>query len=293
MCPAGTKDIEDFIRDGRIIERLDGPQSRLIMIIGGADTGKSTLAASLALFLSRRWPTALVDLDMGQSRIGPPTTVGWSVVEPSVNDLSDLYPEDIYFTGSLSPIGHLLPALTGARLMVERALAECKKVVVDTTGLVAEPAGRVLKHFKFDILAPDTVIALERDGELSHIIDPLCCISKPEVVRKAVPPFVGLKDRARRINYRTERFRRYFSDTGMLELSVDDVGVMYAREKADLLSAGLCNRIVSLRDEKNRDRFLGIIKGVDAVKRSIRIETPAQKGFRVSAIVLGSVNVEL
>jgi polynucleotide 5'-kinase involved in rRNA processing len=52
-----------------------------LLLLGAADTGKTTLMSALAERLAQRQPVALVDADTGQSHIGPPTTVGWTVHE--------------------------------------------------------------------------------------------------------------------------------------------------------------------------------------------------------------------
>ena len=53
-------------------------RARVTMVVGASDTGKTTLTAYLAGALAARGETvAVVDADVGQSEIGPPTTVGW------------------------------------------------------------------------------------------------------------------------------------------------------------------------------------------------------------------------
>ncbi len=163
--------IEHFIKDGRLLKILDESAVKTIMVIGGSDTGKTTLVEALLSFLSG--PRAAVDLDMGQSRIGVPTTVSWGRVSEGFSDLSGIKEEGFYFTGALSPPGNLLPSVVGARRLVDRAIRACDKVVIDTTGLIDEPAGRVLKRYKIDLLMPDIVIGLERERELSYILCPL------------------------------------------------------------------------------------------------------------------------
>ncbi len=66
-----------LLNDRPFAEKLLSPDTRSIMLLGEADTGKTTLAEGLGAFLSKDFRTAAVDLDMGQSRIGPPATVGW------------------------------------------------------------------------------------------------------------------------------------------------------------------------------------------------------------------------
>ena len=58
-------------------------QKGICLILGAADTGKTTLAAALATYAAKSGPVGIIDADIGQSRIGPPTTVGWALIEGS------------------------------------------------------------------------------------------------------------------------------------------------------------------------------------------------------------------
>lgn len=73
--------LEDFSIDPGLMERLSGEGPLVIMVVGGIDTGKTTLVEVLSDYLSKRAPTGVVDLDMGQSHIGPPSTVAWAAVD--------------------------------------------------------------------------------------------------------------------------------------------------------------------------------------------------------------------
>lgn len=149
-------EVWDFISDGRVVDALQSAETRLVMVIGGPDTGKTTLVESVAGLLSASAPVAVADLDMGQSHIAPLTTVAWGIVSGGFRGWHRIEAEEFYFTGTLSPLGSLLPTVVGSMIMVERA----GKVIVDTTGLVSEPAGRLLKHFKIEALSPDMIIAI-------------------------------------------------------------------------------------------------------------------------------------
>ena len=81
----------------------------------------------------------VVDADLGQSDIGPPTTVGLGRLCPPVERLADAEVLGLYFVGSTSPQGHLLPTVLGTRMMTEKALRlGLDRVIVDTSGLVKE-----------------------------------------------------------------------------------------------------------------------------------------------------------
>ena len=53
----------------------------ICLILGASDTGKTTLAEALTKQLVKKQPVGIVDADIGQSHIGPPTTVGWALVD--------------------------------------------------------------------------------------------------------------------------------------------------------------------------------------------------------------------
>jgi polynucleotide 5'-hydroxyl-kinase GRC3/NOL9 len=159
--------LQEFIKDNKIVRELCNNRNRLIMVMGGSDTGKTTLV-----------------LDMGQSHIGPPTTIAWGRAGKKFQNWSDIAVKDFYFTGTLSPAGNLLPSVVGAKLITDRALSMCHKAVVDTTGLISDPVGRVLKQYKIELLSPDIIIALEKSGELDHILMSYRSIKSPRILRE-------------------------------------------------------------------------------------------------------------
>ncbi|MCL5024370.1 MAG: hypothetical protein M1497_13590 [Nitrospirae bacterium] len=281
---------EDFITDREVLEELVGPRNRLIMVLGASDTGKTALVATLAAFLSELAPAAVVDLDMGQSHIGPPATIAWGRIDRGGAEWSAVAVEDFYFTGSTTPFGNLLPAVTGSKLMTDKALFSCRKVLVDTTGLVAEPAGRALKHFKIDLLGPDIILALEHSGELSHILDPFRPAKHPKVYRLLAPKGARAKTSAGRSLYRFEKMERYFADSEVRAVPIDDVGMRFTKGPAP--PGALKHRIVSFRDEENRDIALGLVEGVKEEEGLLLIRTPLGEGRRFCTLVVGKTEMD-
>ena len=98
-------------------------RARVILVIGETETGKTSFTTHLAGTLLGDHPSvAVVDADLGQSDIGPPTTVGLGRLRPPVERLADAEVVGLYFVGSTSPQGHLLPTVLGTRMMTEKAL---------------------------------------------------------------------------------------------------------------------------------------------------------------------------
>ncbi|MGH2685472.1 MAG: Clp1/GlmU family protein, partial [Actinomycetota bacterium] len=176
---------EELIR--RVIDRRG-----VAMLVGGLDSGKTTLARRIAAAaVAEGLTVAVLDADVGQSTIGPPTTVGLR----SVKSEADLDPaemakaDELAFVGATSPQGHLLPLVVGSRLLLDRARGKgADVVVVDTTGLVSGVYGQVLKFHKVASLQPDMVIGLARGEELEPVLGVLSRFSPAEIVRAGVHP---------------------------------------------------------------------------------------------------------
>lgn len=277
-------------RDLKALAReLASKANRLIMVIGAADTGKTALVQTLANTLSRDFTVGIADLDMGQSHIGPPSTIAWGFAKNGFKRWEDIGVEDFYFTGSLSPAGSLLPAITGAKVIVEKARKKCEKAVIDTTGLISEPIGRLLKTYKFDILSPDLVIALEKKDELKDLLGGLIYQKKIKILKLPASNAARSKTAIRRTLYRALKFRSYFKGSRILSIDMKKTGVLFTAEKT-FDPKTLKGRLISFRDVKNDDIALGIIENAYASGR-LKIRTPLAKGKKASAIVIGRAGI--
>jgi len=272
-----------------IMKAILSSQARSIMIVGGADTGKTSLIEALADLLSRDSRMGILDLDMGQSHIGPPTTLGWGVVSKGFKGWERIKTAGLYFTGATSPPGNLLSSLAGARLLLDRALQRCDKVVIDTTGLISEPLGRVYKQYKIDLLSPDIVIGIERTDELGHILDAYRYQRRPKVFRVPVSQLAIQKTIIRRTDWRAQKYREYFEDVKELRIDSSSVGLRFTR---DIEEYGLEGRLVSFRDNVQRDLALGYITDTGLVKGRISVRTPLKKGAAYTTVIIGRAKVE-
>lgn len=157
---------KDWLELLKKIKRSRPPN--IIFIMGGVDTGKSTLAQFLFKELGKVGPIALVDADLGQSTIGPPTTVGLAIGKGPKSRLEAL---NFRFVGSTSPIGHLFQSLVAIKNLVDKASAlRAKRVVIDTSGFISGAIGREFKFQKIDLVKPNFIIALQKKDELKTLL---------------------------------------------------------------------------------------------------------------------------
>lgn len=177
------------------------------MLIGGLDTGKTTVAMEAvrhALAAGHR--PVLVDADIGISTVGPPACVGIKVFE-SESDLERAHePDALHFVGAISSSRLVLQQVVATAVMVERARNLGDVIIVDTTAVSSGVSGETLKYHKAELCRPDLVIALQRGEEMEPVVGMLRRFLDIEVVTSPTDPGLiplGPDDRARR---RTEAF---------------------------------------------------------------------------------------
>ncbi len=215
--------MKDWKRVGE--EILACPERPLkVFILGGPDTGKSTMAAFLAsLAAGAGLKVAVVDADVGQCEIGPPGCTAYGLVEGSIERLRDIRPRQAFFVGSNSPELLSFTTAMAAKSAVDAALAQSPDVViVDTTGLVWGRTARFLKHSEVELVGPTHLLALQRALELEHLLGPWERLGNPalRIVRAPVSPRAVDKSRKDRRSFREKAFHQYFASAAPRELDL-------------------------------------------------------------------------
>lgn len=197
----------------------------VVVIIGDTDTGKTTLAKQIInTGVEASLSTAIVDADTGQSEIGPPGAISMATIDHLTESFKTLRPRRMYFTGSTSHVGHMLPAVIGTRRMVDEAITRgARLVVVDTSGLVKGSIGRDLKLYKIELVSPLHIIGLAKSRELDPILSILSRIEKYKVYKLPVPPEVRTKQKEFRAARRQAQFHEYFQNADRHFLRLDDI----------------------------------------------------------------------
>jgi polynucleotide 5'-hydroxyl-kinase GRC3/NOL9 len=195
------------------------------VVVGAADAGKTSFCTLLANHaVSAGLSTAVVDGDMGQTEIGPPTTIGLGLMESEIDAMSNLSPHALYFVGSTTPVSHLLATVTGVKKLTEKALALGRHfVIVNTTGLVRGSIARRLKTHKMEILSPRHIVALQTSDEAEHFLRLFDTWEGFTVHRLPVSPHAHAKSPALRAQRRGVRFMEYFAKGSTHEIDLADI----------------------------------------------------------------------
>jgi polynucleotide 5'-hydroxyl-kinase GRC3/NOL9 len=205
-----------------------GPRPLKLLILGGPDSGKTTMAAFLTnVAVGAGLKVAVVDADVGQSEIGPPGCVGYGLADGPVERIRDIRPVRSYFVGSNTPELLSFTTASAAKNAVENALSlSPDMVILDTTGLVWGRTARFLKSAKIDLVGPTHVVALQKALELEHLLRSWDRLGgQPKVVRAPVSPRAMDKTRKDRRAFREKAFQQYFGGSSRREFDLEKVSL--------------------------------------------------------------------
>jgi polynucleotide 5'-hydroxyl-kinase GRC3/NOL9 len=134
-------------------------EKKRIIIIGSSNSGKSTLSLYIAnMFISHGLRPLLIDADVGQGDLAPPTCLGAAVMNFPEVDLWNVKTNWINFIGGIQPIGYEYKIISNIRQQLDISLKHDLSII-NTDGYIK---GNGLAY-KIDLLKkiqPDCIIYL-------------------------------------------------------------------------------------------------------------------------------------
>jgi polynucleotide 5'-hydroxyl-kinase GRC3/NOL9 len=205
------------------VESQGGP----VMVVGAPGSGKTTFCLYLAGYFCRRGKrVAWIDADPGQSFIGPPAVFSLGLYSGSAELLKRKPPLMMGFIGNVSPVGHLLDAVTCLQKIYKKALELVPDLVlINSCGLVNGGAARELAYHQIDMLAPRYVIAIQQKSEVEHLVSPHAHRAGLLIHRLPVSPDARVSTVEARKVAREQRFKEYFRGADFQDIALSDVGV--------------------------------------------------------------------
>jgi polynucleotide 5'-kinase involved in rRNA processing len=257
----------------------------VIVIIGGADTGKTTLGKFLAVDgLGAGMSVAYIDADINAATVGPPACVGLRWIE-TPEDMERLGAADeLRFVGSTEPHGVVLPHVVAAARMIDLARSQSDLVIVDTANVASGVVGQTLTYHLVELADPALVIAMQRGREMEPTIGMLQRFLGARIARslphEGLAPLGPIEQRARRI----EAFRaalpaplpRWRVQTGVFAPTLP--------EEFDL--DRLDGMLVGVQDGEGHCLGLGVLEHAEAHLRVVTHHGEAMKGLRLGSLKL-------
>ncbi|MCX8135800.1 Clp1/GlmU family protein [Pyrobaculum aerophilum] len=231
-------EVELVLGPGALLERVD-PREEIIdewesktasidpkgviVIVGMIDVGKSTMTAMLGnKALARGYKVAIIDADVGQNDLGPPTTVSLARLTKYITHLRQLVAEKSIFLQATS-LERIWPR---AIEQIARAVDFAKRswqvdtIILNTDGWVLDEEAVVFKRRLIDVIKPSLIIAIQVEKELAPVLD-----GYNNVVVLPPPPQVRSRSREDRKIHREMGYGRYIFPPVELAIPLDKIPI--------------------------------------------------------------------
>ena len=223
-----------------------------VMVIGGMDSGKTSFCTYLVNeAVNNKIKTCVVDADLGQSDVGPPSTVGFTFVTEPIKDLFDIDADDAFFVGCTSPSGALNKLVEGLTQMKNRLTGDgVELLVINTDGWVEGEEASAYKVQLAEKVNPTAVVGMQRGNELTPLLDSLDGV---KVFAVTSPQLIQPRGREKRKLLRELGYKKYMKGAKIqsyslswinAEDSIFGAGVPLSRRRLGTLTDLLEKRLV-------------------------------------------------
>jgi len=232
-----------------------------VIILGPTDVGKSTLCVYLVNKLKQE-PRKLrvVDADIGQTDLGPPTTIARASPAQFIASLTELEPDARLF------IGHTSPGYVERKLIdgIKRLSANGEEslTIINTDGWISEPGAVRFKIRLINELNPTLLLGLAFGDELEPILG---SVSAPQIMAEPAKA-VLTRSRAERRNIRENGYRRFLDRGVRSVVPLEKVRVFCPRYVPPINATNrlaLHNLIIGILNEDGYLMQIGVLLDVD------------------------------
>ncbi len=332
--------------DKAVDEVLNQDKPVAVMVIGGVDSGKTSFCAYLSnKALKMKRTVALIDSDLGQSDLAPPSTISSRRLSKPVIDPFELSAENIIFIGITSPSSEASKVVEGIEKL--RAKIQQQKidiVIINTDGWIEGEDAVKYKLALAKRVKPDLIIGIQEKNELTFLLGALAETRRLSVESS---PMLRKRDQEERKLLRELSYKKYLkgaqAETFPLSWAKFDsvtfgTGVPPSRdlcrkiedelqaqflyceempkfvfialnkdqwldeELIEVFEQKLKRKVTVMRqgseeglltalcDEEENFLGIGIVEGIDYVRRTIRVYTPVRKN--VAFLHLGRIKLD-
>jgi polynucleotide 5'-hydroxyl-kinase GRC3/NOL9 len=163
----------------------------IAMVVGTVDSGKTSFCTYLVnKVLGEKRKVAVLDGDLGQSDIGPPSTIAYAFVTRPITDLFSLRAKNAFFIGETSPSKVTDKVIAALAFLKKEILASnAEFVVLNTDGWVEGECASNYKIQLIEELKPDVVFCIQQKDELAPLISGLekfkkVVVESPSAIRQ-------------------------------------------------------------------------------------------------------------
>jgi len=225
-------------------------------VVGGVDVGKSTRCTFRAKRRARgQRGAAVVDADIGQTDLGPPTTMAAGNVTKPVPNLSLIEPSERLFIGSTSPSRVTSKVIRGIKRLIDRHTEPGRLVIVNTDGWVDGDEATEYKAQMLREVQPDITLGIGDTTRISQIVE----ATRQAALLVGSPDTVKGRTHVDRKELRGLGYRKYLANASIRLFRLAGIALCDSISSEPLS----LNRLSPSRVQALRDAIVGLLSADD------------------------------
>ena len=232
----------------------------IVMVIGPSDVGKSTLCTYVMnVLINRRRHVRVLDADIGQADIGPPTTISTSTPYRPRPTLAHLEPERMFF------VGHNTPSFVQSRVLngIKRMLCSdfTGVTIVNTDGWVNDAAAILYKRSLISTVNPEKLVGIGP----SDSFNPIVHTTKIHPLVVESPEGILIRTRRERKEIRRIGYQRFLTNSTSYTLKLENVKLKMRKSIMEPFSKGSMNMnsvLLGFLNDKGHMDQIGILESM-------------------------------
>jgi polynucleotide 5'-hydroxyl-kinase GRC3/NOL9 len=246
-----------------VVNKFQKSDYKKILVIGSTDTGKSTLCMFLVNHILKfKESVALIDADIGQSDLGPPGTLGLSMITKPYLQPDNLNVNSMIFIGKTNPSSVTEKIIDGI-LKLENCILKGTSIVINTDGWILDEEAIAYKLRMIKQLETDTTIILDEGNELYNVFEP-----NRSFMRIRVPKFIKTRGREERKKIREHNYKKYLRNAIHRNFSLN--GIMIESLLSKRIQSG---EMLGFIDPNGFLIGIGILEHINRKKQILRAYT--------------------
>jgi len=254
---------------------LVGLGEGVAVVVGGADTGKTTLCTFLSNYLvAENRKVAVVDADIGQTDLGPPTTMAAGEVKARVTSLSQIIPSERLFIGLTSPGRAKSKVIRSTKRLVGYHATPGRITIVNTDGWVSGNEAVLYKLQMIDELQPDITLGIGGSD-----ISPLLQAGNRTTLLVGSPDTIKERSRFDRRELRSLGYQKYLAGASLRTFRMNGTRLRHCTTMGDLgpdrasrsWIDNMKDTVVGLLDADDLLQEIGILKDIVPSARMVKI----------------------
>jgi polynucleotide 5'-hydroxyl-kinase GRC3/NOL9 len=263
-----------------VVNKFQKSDYKKILVIGSTDTGKSTLCMFLVNHILKfKESVALIDADIGQSDLGPPGTLGLSMITKPYLQPDNLNVNSMIFIGKTSPSSVTEKIIDGI-LKLENCIRKGTSIVINTDGWILDEEAIAYKLRMIKQLETDTTIILDEGNELYNVFEP-----NRSFMRIQVPKFIKTRGREERKKIREHNYKKYLRNAIHRNFSLN--GIMIESLLSKRIQSG---EMLGFIDPNGFLIGIGILEYINRKKQILRAYTNVNDR-NVTSIECGNIRL--